>query len=75
LLRKRVAVTGSTLRPRSLAYKAALARALRERVWPLIEAGRIRPAIHRVFDAAQAGEAHALMESGAHVGKIVLRWR
>jgi NADPH2:quinone reductase len=78
LLRKRVAITGSTLRPRPLAYKAALATALRERVWPLIEAGRIKPAIHRVFDASAAdaaAQAHVLMESGAHVGKIVLQWR
>jgi NADPH2:quinone reductase len=75
LLRKRVALTGSTLRPRSVAYKTALARDLRERVWPLIAAGRVRPVIHRVFDAAQAAAAHALMESGTHVGKIVLTWR
>jgi len=74
LLRKRVALTGSTLRPRSIAYKTRLAQALRERAWPLLEAGRIRPVIHRVFPAAQAAEAHALMESGAHVGKIVLSW-
>ena len=75
LLRKRLAITGSTLRPRSIAYKAALARALREKVWPLIEAGRIKPVIHQTFAAAQAAEAHALMESSTHVGKIVLRWK
>jgi len=75
LLRKRVTISGSTLRPRSLAYKAGIARALRERVWPLLESGRIRPAIHRVFPAVEAAQAHALMESGAHVGKIVLQWR
>ena len=74
VLRKRLAITGSTLRPRSVAYKAELARALRERVWPLIEAGRIKPVVHRVFPAAQAAEAHALMESSTHVGKIVLDW-
>jgi NADPH:quinone reductase len=75
LLRKRLAIVGSTLRPRSVAYKAVLARALRDRVWPLIEAGRIKPVIHRVFPAAEAAAAHALMESSTHVGKIVLDWR
>ena len=75
VLRKRLSIVGSTLRPRSLAYKAALAGALRERVWPLIEAGRIKPVIHQVFPAAQAAAAHALMESSTHVGKIVLDWR
>jgi NADPH2:quinone reductase len=74
VLRKRLAITGSTLRPRSVAYKAALARALRDRVWPLLEAGRIKPVIHRVFPAVQAADAHALMESSTHVGKIVLSW-
>ncbi|RIK85361.1 MAG: NAD(P)H-quinone oxidoreductase [Burkholderiales bacterium] len=74
VLRKRLAITGSTLRARPLAYKARLARALRERVWPLLEAGRVKPVIHRVFPAAEAAAAHALMESGAHVGKIVLTW-
>jgi NADPH2:quinone reductase len=58
-----------------VAYKAVLARALRERVWPLIEAGRIKPVIHKVFPAAEAAAAHALMESSTHVGKIVLDWR
>jgi len=75
LLRKRIALTGSTLRPRTVAYKTALAQALRARVWPLIEAGKVKPVIHQVFDAAAAAQAHALMESSAHVGKIVLRWR
>lgn len=74
VLRKRLAITGSTLRPRSVAYKTALARELRERVWPLLEAGRVRPVIHQVFPAAQAAQAHALMESSTHVGKIVLAW-
>ena len=74
LLRKRLAITGSTLRPRSLAYKTALARELRAKVWPLIEAGRVKPVIHQVFAAAKAGEAHALMESSIHVGKLVLVW-
>lgn len=74
LLRKRIAVTGSTLRPRSIAYKTRLAEALRARVWPLIEQGAVKPVIHQVFDALQASQAHALMESSTHVGKIVLRW-
>ena len=74
VLRKRLTLTGSTLRPRSIAYKAGLARALRERVWPLFESGTIRPVIHEVFPAAQAAQAHALMESSTHVGKIVLSW-
>ena len=74
LLRKRIALTGSTLRPRSIAYKTLLAQALREQVWPLISKGVVRPVIHQVFDAAQAAQAHALMESSVHVGKIVLRW-
>jgi NADPH2:quinone reductase len=74
VLRKRLAITGSTLRPRTLAYKAELARALRAQVWPLVEAGAIRPVIHQVFPAVEAAAAHALMESSTHVGKIVLRW-
>ena len=74
VLRRRLTITGSTLRPRPVAFKAAIAAALRQQVWPLIEAGRIKPVIHRVFPAAQAAQAHALMESGQHVGKIVLDW-
>jgi NADPH:quinone reductase len=74
LLRKRLAITGSTLRPRPLAYKTELARALRAQVWPLIGAGHVKPVVHRVFPAEQAAAAHALMESSTHVGKIVLGW-
>jgi NADPH2:quinone reductase len=74
VLRRRLTITGSTLRPRSTAFKAALARSLRERVWPLIEAGLIKPVIYRELPAAQAAEAHALMESNQHIGKIVLTW-
>lgn len=74
VLRKRLAITGSTLRARSVAYKGKLAKALRETAWPLLEAGRVKPVIHRVFPAARAAEAHALMESSTHVGKIVLTW-
>lgn len=74
LLRKRLTITGSTLRPRSVAYKTMLARELRAKAWPLIEAGRVKPVIHQVFPAAKAADAHALMESSVHVGKIVLTW-
>jgi NADPH2:quinone reductase len=74
VLRKRLWIVGSTLRPRSIAYKTVIARELRERVWPLIESGKVRPVIHTVFPAAQAAQAHALMESSVHVGKIVLDW-
>jgi NADPH2:quinone reductase len=72
ILFRRLTITGSTLRPRSVEYKAAVAQALRQRVWPLIDAGAIRPVIYRTFPLAQAADAHALMESGAHIGKIVL---
>ena len=74
VLRRRLTITGSTLRPRSVAFKAAIAGELRERVWPLIASGRIRPVIAKVFPAAQAAQAHALMESSRHIGKIVLDW-
>jgi NADPH2:quinone reductase len=74
VLRRRLTITGSTLRPRPVAFKAAIAKSLRERVWPLIEAGRVKPVVHQVFDAKDAAAAHALMESNRHVGKIVLQW-
>ena len=74
VLRKRLTITGSTLRPRSVAYKTVLAQALRSQVWPLIESGRVKPVIHQVFPAAMAADAHTLMESSTHVGKIVLSW-
>ncbi|WP_310564312.1 NAD(P)H-quinone oxidoreductase [Hydrogenophaga sp.] len=74
VLRRRLHITGSTLRPRPVAFKAAIAQALRERVWPLLEQGRVKPVIHSAFDAARAAEAHALMESNQHIGKIVLTW-
>lgn len=69
---KRLTLTGSTLRPRSAEFKAEVARQLRTRIWPLIEAGSIRPLIHAAFPLARAADAHRLMESGGHVGKIVL---
>ncbi|MEY4753212.1 MAG: hypothetical protein RJA44_887 [Pseudomonadota bacterium] len=74
VLRRRLLITGSTLRPRPLDFKARIAASLRERVWPLIEAGRIRPVLHRVLPAQDAARAHALMESNQHIGKIVLDW-
>ena len=77
VLRRRLHITGSTLRPRPVAFKAAIARNLRERIWPLIEAGRIKPVVHATFDAASAdgaANAHRLMESNQHIGKIVLTW-
>jgi len=72
VLRRRLTVTGSTLRPRSVAFKEAIARRLREVVWPLIESGRVKPMLFRTFPLAQAADAHRLMESSQHVGKIVL---
>ena len=74
VLRKRLTITGSTLRPRSLEFKTAIASALKEKVWPLIASGAIKPVIHSTFAAADAAGAHALMESNQHVGKIVLTW-
>ncbi len=74
VLRKRIAIIGSTLRMRSVAYKTELARDLRSKVWPLIESGRVKPVIHAVFAPNDAAKAHALMESSTHVGKIVLDW-
>jgi NADPH:quinone reductase len=72
ILRRRLVVTGSTLRPRPVEFKGAIAAKLREKVWPLVESGKIRPVIHKTFPLAQAASAHELMESGAHIGKIVL---
>ena len=74
LLRKRLTITGSTLRPRSLEFKSSIAKALKEKVWPLLASGAIKPVIHSTFAAADAAKAHALMESNQHVGKIVLTW-
>jgi NADPH2:quinone reductase len=72
VLLRRLTVTGSTLRPRSVAFKADIARKLRERVWPLIEDGLIKPVIYRTFPMQDAAQAHALMETSAHVGKVML---
>lgn len=72
---KRLTITGSTLRPRSVADKAAIASSLRQHVWPLIEAGKIAPVIHATFALSEAAKAHALMESSQHIGKIMLAVR
>jgi putative PIG3 family NAD(P)H quinone oxidoreductase len=72
VLRRRLTITGSALRPRPVEFKGAIARNLRDKVWPLIESGRIRAVIHKTFPLAEAAKAHELMESGAHIGKIVL---
>jgi NADPH2:quinone reductase len=72
LMTKRLTWTGSTLRPRSVAEKGAIARALEAEVWPLLADGRVKPLIHRTFPLAEAAAAHSLMESGQHIGKIVL---
>ena len=74
VLRRRLTITGSTLRPRSVEFKAAIAQSLRSRVWPLIEQGKVRPVIYQTFDAGDAAAAHALMESNQHTGKIFLTW-
>lgn len=74
VLRKRLTITGSTLRPRSVEFKAAIAKALKEKVWPLMARGAVKPVIHSTFAAADAAKAHALMESNSHIGKIVLTW-
>jgi len=72
IMSKRLTLTGSTLRARTVAQKAAVAEAVRRNVWPLLSAGRVRPIIHATFALAEAGEAHRLMETSKHIGKIVL---
>jgi putative PIG3 family NAD(P)H quinone oxidoreductase len=72
VLRQRLTITGSTLRARSVAEKAAIANAVREHVWPLFESGAVRVLVHRAFPLREAAEAHRVMESGAHIGKLVL---
>ncbi|MBP7457894.1 MAG: NAD(P)H-quinone oxidoreductase [Ottowia sp.] len=82
VLRRRLTITGSTLRPRPVAFKGAIAQALKKTVWPWLESGVVKPVIHSVFAATEPGDglpsgaarAHALMQSGDHVGKIVLTW-
>lgn len=72
ILRRRLTITGSTLRARPVAFKAGIAQSLRERVWPLLEAGTIRPVIHATFPLRDASQAHAMMDAGEQIGKIVL---
>jgi NADPH2:quinone reductase len=82
VLRKRLTITGSTLRARSVAFKGAIAKALQSHVWPMLSGGRVKAVVHRVFAAVDsthatgsgASQAHALLESNQHVGKIVLTW-
>lgn len=74
LMRRRLSITGSTLRPRSTEFKSALARSLEQQVWPLIESGRVRPRMHAVLPALDIVRAHELLEAGDHVGKIALTW-
>ncbi len=74
ILRKRLSILGSTLRPRPLPFKAAIARSLRDRVWPLLESGRIRPVLAQTFPATEVVAAHTLLEGHEHIGKIVLHW-
>jgi NADPH2:quinone reductase len=72
VMRRRITITGSTLRPRSVAFKAAIAQSLTEKVWPLLNSSQMKPVIYARFSLEHAAKAHALMESGAHIGKIVL---
>jgi len=74
IMRKRLNITGSMLRSRDLAFKAAIAQNLEQHVWPLLASGKIKPVIYKVFPASEAPEAHRLMESSEHIGKIVLEF-
>lgn len=74
VLRRRLTITGSTLRPRSVAFKTEIARSLRKHVWPLLAEGRVKPVVFQVFAPEHAAQAHALMESNQHIGKLVLDW-
>jgi len=72
MMQRRLTLTGSTLRTRSIAEKGAIAAALRQHVWPLLESGAVEPVIHATFPLHAAADAHRVMESGAHIGKLVL---
>ena len=73
VMTRRLTLTGSTLRPRSDQFKALVAQEIGQYVWPLVEVGLLRPVMDRVFPLAEAAAAHARMEAGEHIGKIVLR--
>ncbi|MEO6353845.1 MAG: NAD(P)H-quinone oxidoreductase [Burkholderiaceae bacterium] len=73
ILRRRLTISGSTLRPRSVAFKAEIAKKLQQQVWPLLESGAVKPVIFQTFPLAQAAQAHSLMESSTHIGKIMLQ--
>jgi len=73
-LRKRLTITGSTLRIRPVAFKAAIAQSLQRHIWPLLESGVIKSVLHAAYPAARASQAHAEMEASQHIGKIVLQW-
>ena len=73
ILYRRLSISGSTLRPRSIEFKGEIAATLRSKVWPLLAAGKLKPVFHSVFGFADAARAHALMESSVHVGKIMLQ--
>jgi NADPH2:quinone reductase len=72
LMRRRLTISGSTLRPRTVEFKGTVARSLREKIWPLIDAGKIKPEIFKTFSLEQAADAHRLMETSQHIGKLVL---
>ena len=72
MMLKRITISGSTLRARPVDFKGAIAQNLRDKVWPIIEAGEIKPVVHATFPLAEAADAHRLMESSAHIGKIML---
>ena len=74
VLRRRLTITGSTLRPRPIEFKGAIARSLVRQVWPWLDSGQVKPVIHQVFTADQAAQAHTLMESNQHIGKLVITW-
>jgi NADPH2:quinone reductase len=73
VMQKRLVITGSTMRPRSTAEKGAIAQALKERVWPVLNAGRCGPLVYATFPLAEVAAAHRLMASSAHIGKIMLK--
>jgi NADPH2:quinone reductase len=75
VMRKRLTITGSMLRSREIAFKTAIAQNLEKTIWPLLASGKIKPVINKVFPADKAAEAHRLMESSGHIGKIVISWQ